>query len=91
MGCVFTKNPRSPQPQCNPTPLATEGPGKRQHFSSACLTVRKPNKQVVPSIDMSETQSHLDGDGRFWKEPSRTGGIMFQSNNQQIIMTLLME
>lgn len=51
--------------------------------------MRKLNKQV-PSNDMSDTQSHLDGDRDFGKG-ERVKRIRFQSNNQKIIMTLLIE
>ncbi|MEQ2189964.1 hypothetical protein GOODEAATRI_030737 [Goodea atripinnis] len=61
------------QPVCNSTPLTREGPGNYNTFSWDCLTLRKPNKQVLPSTDMIETPSHLDGDGIFWKEKVRLG------------------
>lgn len=44
-----------------------------------------------PSTDLSETPSHLDGDGIFFGKGEPDKGITFQSNNEQIIMTLLIE
>lgn len=81
--------------QCHkwsPTLLTTERPGKYKIFpptASHLFALQKNvNKTVVPSVDMSNTQDirmQIDNSGK--RGPD--WGIMFQSNNSPIIMTLL--
>ena len=76
--------------RCNSTPLATEGPGNYRLFPRTALQWENPTNKYCQALTWVKPQAIWMGMEDFGKgEPGE--GIMFQSNNEQMIMTLLIE
>lgn len=89
-GLYFIKNQWFPQPQCNSTPCATEEPGNYNIFPQTALQWENQTNKYCQAMTWVKHQA-------IWIEMEDFGKgepdwrIMFQSNNQEIIMTLLIE